>query len=263
MHAARPYEARHRRSLTPSAVITSLPQHVPHPAADPTAGRAPAWLPQDDVPLVRAAQSGDTASFDALYRRHARTIRAVLLGRANRDDVEDLVQEAFLSAWRQIAQLRDPAAFAGWLVTIARHLHIDQARRARPMESLDSGDRADGDERGTRRAERHSGVHEDRAAGDRLDAARALQAIQALPETYRATLLLRLVEGMTGPEIALRTGLAPDSVRVNLCRGMKLLREQLQGVSGREPVAEVGRVTREGTSSGAAVDRWPVSTERR
>jgi RNA polymerase sigma-70 factor, ECF subfamily len=237
---------------------------VPHPAADPTAGRASAWLPQDDVPLVRAAQSGDASSFDVLYRRHARTIRAVLLGRITRDDVEDLVQEAFLSAWRQIGQLRDPAAFAGWVVAIARHLHIDQARRTRPMESLDSGDRPDRNAIGSGRVQRwHSGGHEDRAASDRLDAARALQAIQQLPEAYRATLLLRLVEGMTGPEIALRTGLTPDSVRVNLCRGMKLLREGLQHATARERAAVVDPGVREGSSSGGAEDRWPVSRERR
>jgi RNA polymerase sigma-70 factor, ECF subfamily len=50
-----------------------------------------------------------------------------------------------------------------------------------------------------------------------------------LPECYRETLTLRLVEGMTGPEIAAQTGLTPDSVRVNLCRGMKLLRASLEG----------------------------------
>jgi RNA polymerase sigma-70 factor (ECF subfamily) len=56
-----------------------------------------------------------------------------------------------------------------------------------------------------------------------------LDVIQNLPEAYRETLVLRLVEGFTGPEIASQTGLTPDSVRVNLCRGMKLLRQQLGG----------------------------------
>jgi RNA polymerase sigma-70 factor, ECF subfamily len=56
-----------------------------------------------------------------------------------------------------------------------------------------------------------------------------LAELQKLPKAYRETLALRLVEGMTGPEIALRTGLSPESVRVNLCRGMKLLREALGG----------------------------------
>ena len=56
-----------------------------------------------------------------------------------------------------------------------------------------------------------------------------LDLIRRLPEAYRETLIMRLVEGMTGPEIARQTGLTPDSVRVNLCRGMKMLRESLGG----------------------------------
>ena len=55
-----------------------------------------------------------------------------------------------------------------------------------------------------------------------------LDAIRKLPEAYRDTLVLRLVEGMSGNEIAERTGLTPASVRVNLHRGMKLLREKLE-----------------------------------
>ena len=63
---------------------------------------------------------------------------------------------------------------------------------------------------------------------DRTEALAALAVIQTLPEAYRETLVLRLVEGMTGPEIAARTGLTPASVRVNLHRGMKQLRERLE-----------------------------------
>src|SRR3989442_1146476 len=60
-----------------------------------------------------------------------------------------------------------------------------------------------------------------------LRATEILDLIRGLPEAYRETLVLRLVEGMTGPEIAGRTGLTPASVRVNLHRGMKLLRGKL------------------------------------
>ena len=54
-----------------------------------------------------------------------------------------------------------------------------------------------------------------------------LASIQELPEAYRETLVWRLVEGLTGPEIARRTGLTPGSVRINLFRGMAMLRERL------------------------------------
>jgi RNA polymerase sigma-70 factor (ECF subfamily) len=63
--------------------------------------------------------------------------------------------------------------------------------------------------------------------GDQSRATEILEVIRGLPDAYRETLVLRLVEGMTGPEIALRTGLTNDSVRVNLHRGMKLLRAKL------------------------------------
>jgi RNA polymerase sigma-70 factor (ECF subfamily) len=59
------------------------------------------------------------------------------------------------------------------------------------------------------------------------EALTVLAAIRRLPEAYRETLVLRLVEGLTGPEIAERTGLTPGSVRVNLHRGVAMLREAL------------------------------------
>ena len=61
-----------------------------------------------------------------------------------------------------------------------------------------------------------------------------MDAIRSLPDAYRETLALRLVEGLNGPEIAAQTGLTPDSVRVNLHRGMKMLREKLEGRAAHE-----------------------------
>ena len=83
----------------------------------------------------------------------------------------------------------------------------------------------------TRGAREESPLNERVASGHGASAESfaAMDAIRNLPEAYRETLTMRLVEGMTGPEIARQTGLTPDSVRVNLCRGMKLLREALGG----------------------------------
>jgi RNA polymerase sigma-70 factor (ECF subfamily) len=69
----------------------------------------------------------------------------------------------------------------------------------------------------------HAGITADHPS----PAAAILDAIRALPDAYRETLILRLVEGMTGPEIAARTGLTHGSVRVNLHRGMQQLRAKL------------------------------------
>jgi RNA polymerase sigma-70 factor, ECF subfamily len=124
-----------------------------------------------------------------------------------RIDIEDLVQEVFLTVFRRLPTLRDAAAFPGWLAMIARNRAIDHVRRLLATEELP----------------------EDLPSSDAAETeARAiLTIVRTLPEAYRETLILRLVEGMTGPEIAARTGLTPGSVRVNLHRGMARLREAL------------------------------------
>jgi len=163
---------------------------------------------------VRAAQRGDGPAFEALYARFGRMVHGLLLARVPVADVDDLVQEVFLQAYQRLGDVREPRAFGGWLAAIARRRAVDYHRAARPVASLTDVDVAGTD-------------------GRRLDEALAvLTAIRRLPEAYRDTLVLRLVEGMTGPEIADRTGLTHGSVRVNLHRGMHLLRDMLGGNRG-------------------------------
>lgn len=167
---------------------------------------APAALDvSEDAVLVRAAGDGDRAAFGRLYDRYARMVHGMLLARVPRTDVDDLVQDVFLSALRQLRALRDPGAFGGWLATIARNRARDYYRQAK--ETVELPESLPGDD------------PPDPAA------LAALELIRGLPEAYREPLILRLVEGMTGEEIAARTGLTPASVRVNLHRGMKKLRE--------------------------------------
>lgn len=164
----------------------------------------------DDAPLVRASRDGDRSAFGRLYTRYQKMIHAIVLARVPYPEADDLVQEVFLAAMRQLHALRDERAFGGWLATIARNRAIGWHRRAVEVVELEDTPAAG-----------HQESEE--------EARRALAAIRALPDAYRETLMMRLVEGMTGPEIAARTGLTPDSVRVNLHRGMKLLRESLEG----------------------------------
>jgi RNA polymerase sigma-70 factor (ECF subfamily) len=169
----------------------------------------------DERETVRAARAGDQRAFERLYLRYGSMVHGILLARVPRTQVDDLVQDVFIVAWQRLASLRDEAAFGGWLAMIARNRAVDYHRQAVETVVLDGSEPAS-------RAD---------AADCSLDAARALQTIRSLPEAYRETLVLRLVEGLSGPEIAERTGLTPASVRVNLHRGMKLLRERL----GLEP----------------------------
>jgi RNA polymerase sigma-70 factor (ECF subfamily) len=163
----------------------------------------------EDARLVHAARAGDESAFAILYERYARVIHGVLLARAPRADVEDLVQDVFLSAWNRLDSLRDPAAFGGWLSMIARNRATDFFRQS--IDSVELPPDLSAPESSSARAEAHA----------------VLEIIRGLPVAYRETLVLRLVEGLTGPEIADRTGLTSASVRVNLHRGMALLRAKL------------------------------------
>ncbi len=165
--------------------------------------------------LVHAAREGDRAAFGRLYDRYARMVHGILLARVPPPEVDDLVQEVFLSALRQLHALREISRFGAWLATITRNRANDYFRRAIPDKRVTLP--MDENE-----AEKRSNDH-----AAEQEAAIILGVVRALPEPYRELLILRLVEGMTGPEIAARTGLTHGSVRVNLCRGMQLLREKL------------------------------------
>jgi RNA polymerase sigma-70 factor (ECF subfamily) len=160
-----------------------------------------------EVVLVKAVLDGDRDSFGRLYELYAPMVHGILLARIPRSEVDDLVQDIFLHAFRKLHTLRDWAAFGPWIAMIARNRAMDFYRRTK--ETVE--------------------VTEDLRSTD-MQTSRAneiLELIRALPEAYQETLILRLVEGMTGPEIADRTGLTPASVRVNLHRGMKQLRKKL------------------------------------
>ena len=168
--------------------------------------------PAIEVALVRAVLQGDREGFSRLYELYAPLVHGILLARVPRAEVDDLVQDIFLHAFKKLHTLRDAAAFGPWIAMIARNRAVDFYRRSK--ETVEINDDLRGSE-----------PHYSRAA-------EILEVIRSLPEAYRETLVLRLVEGMTGPEIAARTGLTAASVRVNLHRGMKLLREQLGFTEG-------------------------------
>jgi RNA polymerase sigma-70 factor (ECF subfamily) len=141
-------------------------------------------------------------------------VHGLLLASVPRTDVDDLVQDVFLVAMRRLGSLREAAAFPGWLAAITRHRVADHYRR-QPLDQVPLADEVV--------------AH----AADDTEARAILDVIRSLPEAYREPLVLRLVEGMSGQEIADQTGLTPASVRVNLHRGMKLLRAHLEGVAPR------------------------------
>jgi RNA polymerase sigma-70 factor, ECF subfamily len=181
-------------------------------AVNPSASRDPS-----DEDLVRAAQSGDRAAFGLLYERYARMVHGILLGRVPPSAVEDLVQDVFLRAMPRVSTLREVDHFGGWVAAIARNRAADFFRHsAAGTVPLKGSEDSEQDCKGG-------------SSSDQAEAHAILGAIRTLPEAYREPLILRLVEGMTGSEIAARTGLTHGSVRVNLHRGMQQLRQILSG----------------------------------
>ena len=161
----------------------------------------------EEAMLIRAVLEGDLDKYGRLYHLYSPLVHGVLLARIPRSEVEDMVQEIFLHALKKLSTLRDTGSFGPWIAMIARNRAMDFHRKSRETVEI-TDDLRSNDSSGPKAAE-------------------ILEIIRSLPDAYRETLVLRLVEGMTGPEIATRTGLTAASVRVNLHRGMKLLRGKL------------------------------------
>jgi RNA polymerase sigma-70 factor (ECF subfamily) len=170
-----------------------------------------------DAANVRAARSGDRAAFARLYERFGPVVHAALLARVRCPEAEDLTQEVFIAAWRGLDSLREDGAFGGWELAMARNAAADWGARESRRRAAGAPTTAEPAVGGTG------------DAGDRAEA--VLGLVRGLPEAYRETLLMRLVAGLSGPEIAARTGMSHGSVRVNLHRGMAMVRAKLEAMT--------------------------------
>jgi len=129
-------------------------------------------------------------------------------------EAEDLMQDVAVAALRSIGGIKRPERFAAWLSSIARNMGRDAIRTRVDIESIETGSDLD--------------IATETPSSSQVEADEILEHVRALPECYREPLTLRLVLQLSGPEIASRTGMTPGSVRVNLYRGLKLLRERLE-----------------------------------
>lgn len=171
-----------------------------------------------DHALVRAAGSGDTRAFEALYRKHSRRVFAVVWrlagGQAAR--AEDLVQEAFIRAWQALPNFRFESAFSTWLHRLAVNTALMDIRSRAGNEDRETDDSpleimATHDTAGQRTRER-------------IDLERA---VATLPERARAVLVLHDIEGWKHEEIAAELGMAVGSSKAQLHRARNLLRTRL------------------------------------
>ena len=173
----------------------------------PVTNASAAEVIKPEARLVERICAGDEEAFGELYKQFAPLVHGIVLARVARDEAPDIVQNVFLIAYKSLHTLRDRNAVGAWLATIARNQSNEFYRRTKQTEELPEEIRS--------------------GESSFTQAQEILAVIRALPDAYKEPLVLRLIEGMTGPEIAEQTGLTHDSVRVNLHRGMKLLRQKL------------------------------------
>ena len=177
---------------------------------------APGATPGDDV-LVRRAQDGDTAAFDELVRRHLRRAYAVayrFLG--NREDAEDVVQDAFVRAFDRIIQCDASRGFGPWMYRIVVNQGINhrRSRVRRPAQPID--------------VDPVSPAAGPEEAAERSDVrAQFARALAALPERQRTIVQLVDVEGFTATEVGAMLEIPAGTVRWHLHEARQTLRRAL------------------------------------
>lgn len=181
-------------------------QHEIYPLSQTGSGDLTQW--------VNEARSGNREAFSKLHEQFAPMVHGMLLVRVPASDVDDLLQDVFLHALQKLRTLRNPDSFGPWLAKITRNMAKHFYRRRKKLSTLPDD---------IVHSSRDNKINEDAQS----DGRRILDLIKSLPDSYAETLVLRLVEGLTGPQIAAYTGQTHGSIRVNLNRGMKLLQEKL------------------------------------
>ncbi|BCW12579.1 DNA-directed RNA polymerase sigma-70 factor [Arthrobacter sp. StoSoilB3] len=181
------------------------------PAVSPTAQRQLDLVP--DALLAGRAADGDTAAFEALARRHGPLMRATarrLTGTLA--DADDVVQESLMQAWKQLDQLRDPAAVKSWLLRIVGTRSIDHLRKRRNHLALDDLENHVDAPSGQRTPDPESTA----VNASRVDALKS--ALARLPEEQRRCWVLKEFNDLSYEEIALTLNISPASVRGRLAR---------------------------------------------
>ena len=163
----------------------------------------------------RAAIQGDRDAFEMIIRDTSRTLFAIAYGvLQNRTEAEDVVQDAFIKAWKSRWRVRDPEKFPAWLATIARHRARDvyRSRRNVPLSNELDDIPVETDEN-SRAGELDGQVH---------------AALATLPETHRVALTLRYFDALDYATIEQTLGLTNGALRGILGRALQTMRKRLQ-----------------------------------
>jgi RNA polymerase sigma factor (sigma-70 family) len=183
----------------------------------------------DDAPLVDDARAGDRVAFEELVRRYADRLYAVVLRfLGDRQEAEEVTQEAFLRAWRGIGRFHGQSEFFTWLYRIGINEAKRRTERRSPTEHHVSLD----EEPAVAPSDRRD---EPQRRAEQRDLRRALErAVRALPPNYRTALILRDIEGLSTREAAAIMELREGAFKSRLHRARLAVREAIEDHLGEE-----------------------------
>ena len=182
----------------------------------------------DELTLVRAAKAGDISAYEQLVRRYDRNVfRIAQHITHNREDAEDVVQDAFLKAYQNLGQFQGQSKFYTWLVRIAVNEALMRLRRRRPerMVSLDEDVKTEDDSVPREVADWSPNPEQQYSQAELKDI--LTRTIQGLPPSFRTVFVLRDVEGLSTEEAAEALDLSIPAVKSRLLRARLQLRERL------------------------------------
>src|SRR5499427_8269633 len=182
----------------------------------------------DELALVQAAKKGDLEAFSELVNRYDRNVfRIAQHITQNREDAEDVVQDAFLKAYENLGQFQGQSKFYTWLVRIAVNEALMKLRRRRPerMVSLDEEVKTEDDSLPREVADWSPNPEQQYTQGELRDI--LTRTIQGLPPGFRTVFVLRDVEGLSTEETAEALDLSIPAVKSRLLRARLQFRERL------------------------------------
>src|SRR5512142_106414 len=182
----------------------------------------------EELMLVQAAKGGDVAAFEELVKRYDRNVfRIAQHITQNREDAEDVVQDAFLKAYQNLGQFQGQSKFYTWLVRIAVNEALMRLRRRRPerMVSLDEDVKTEEDSMPREIADWSPNPEQQYNQAELKDI--LSRTIQGLPTSFRTVFVLRDVEGLSTEETADALGLSVPAVKSRLLRAPLQLRERM------------------------------------
>jgi RNA polymerase sigma-70 factor, ECF subfamily len=187
-----------------------------------------------DVALVERVRGGDVSAYDTLVRKYERQIfRIAQHITQNREDAEDVMQDAFLKAYEKLDQFQGNSKFYTWLVRIAVNESLMRLRKRRAGK-LVSMDEDVATEEGSMPRDFADWAPNPEQNYNQAELAEILKkTIQGLPQGFRVVFALRDVDGLSTEETAAALGLSIPAVKSRLLRARLQLRERLTRYFGR------------------------------